>query len=82
MKKQHLKFELMEGEPVPKGCFAWILNDIRVIKPFPIKGKLSLCECDHEIEYIERVNESDEKNDQICDEYFEPLVYKGDREEW
>ena len=82
MKKKHLKAALMEGEPVPKDCYAWILDDIKVIKPFPIKGKLSLWECDHDIEYIEGVNESDEKNDQIWNEYFEPLVYKGDKEEW
>ena len=69
--------------PVPEepGTYAWILDNVRCIRPFPVKGKLSLWECDHEIEYI-KVNESDEENERIFNEIYEPLMYHGDREEW
>ena len=61
--------------------YAWLLENVRVIKPFPVKGKLSLWTCDHEMEYL-KVNESDEKNEEIFNEFFEPIMYHGDREEW
>ena len=71
----------MSEEYYDPNQYAWILDDIRIIKPFPVKGKLSLWECDHEIEYL-KVNESEEENDKIFDKYFEPLMYHGEREEW
>ncbi len=81
MKKEHLKAADMYEDQYDPNSYAWLLENVRVIKPFPIKGKLSLWECDHEIEYL-KVNESDEENTRIWNEYFEPLVYHGDREEW
>jgi len=61
--------------------YAWILDNVRVIEPFAVKGKLSLWECDHDVRYL-KVNESAEQNDRVWNEYFEPLVYTGDKEEW
>lgn len=68
----------VKNEP---GTYAWKLENVRCIKPFPVKGKLSLWECDHKIEYI-KVNESDEENERIFNEVYEPLMYHGEREEW
>jgi len=81
MKKEHLEAALMYEDEYNRNQYAWILDDVRVIKPFPVKGKLSLWECDHEIEYL-RVNESEEQNEWVFNEFFEPIMYHGDKEEW
>ena len=38
-------------EPFP-GAFAWKLRNIRMIKPFPVSGKLRLFDIDHKIELL------------------------------
>ena len=81
LQRKHLKDALMSDDCSVEGQYAWILDNVRVIKPFPVKGKLSLWECDHDIEYL-KVNESAEENDIIFEKYFEPLMYHGDKEEW
>ncbi len=81
MKREHLKAALMYDNEYNKDSYAWILENVRCIKPFPVKGKLSLWECDHEIEYIQ-VSDDPEKNDIIFKEIYEPFVYNGDKEEW
>jgi len=81
MKKEHLKAASMYEEEYSSNTYAWILDNVRVIEPFAVKGKLSLWECPNEIRYL-KVNESDEQNEQVWNEYFEPLVYSGDKEEW
>ena len=80
--KKHLEAARMFPEEYSPNTYAWMLEDVRIIKPFPVKGKLSLWECDHEISFIEGVNVSEEENDRIFDEYFEPIMYHGDKEEW
>ena len=82
MKKEHLEAAQMYEDEYNPDSYAWILENVRIIKPFPVKGKLSLWECDHEIEHIEGVDVSDEGNERIFNEYFEPLMYHGDKEEW
>ena len=81
MKREHLKAACMYEEEYSPNTYAWILDNVRIIEPFAVKGKLSLWECPNEIRYL-KVNESDEQNEQVWNEYFEPLVYSGDREEW
>ena len=82
MRKKHLKAALMYEEDYNPDSYAWILDNVRIIKPFPVKGKLSLWNCDHEIEYVEGVNVSPEKNAEIFKELYEPLLYTGTREDW
>lgn len=52
MKKSHLKEALMAPADFRPGCFAWIMTYNRLIVPQPVKGKLSLWECDITPEYI------------------------------
>lgn len=40
--KKHLEKALMLKEDFKPGLFAWVLENNRLIKPFPVKGKLSL----------------------------------------
>ena len=81
MKREHCEAACMDEQYYNPNNYAWMLENVRCIKPFPIKGKLSLWECDHEIEYIE-VNKSEEDNERIYNEIYRPLEYTGNREEW
>lgn len=50
---KHLQPAMMTKKDYQPGAFyAWILEDNRIIKPIPLKGKLSLWNYDGPIEYI------------------------------
>ena len=78
-KKEHLDGACM-GEMPDGKCYAWHLADIRVIKPFPVKGKLNFFNIDDNlIEVIDNGDDSltDEEAGELYTKYFEPLLYKG-----
>lgn len=54
LKPDHLEDAMMDVRYFRNGLYAWILDDNRIIKPIPVKGKLSLWEFEkeNEIEYI------------------------------
>ena len=53
-KREHLQAAMMEPKDYRPGLYAWILENNRIIKPIPVKGKLSLWEFTQldKIEYI------------------------------
>ena len=72
--RKHLKGAMMD-EYYPED-YAWILTNPRVIKPFPVKGKLSLWTCEHEIEYLP-VPKNEEEDEELGRIYWDPIIYKG-----
>lgn len=76
--KNYREFGLDEK---PEGkMYAWQLTNGRVIKPFPVKGKLNFFNVDDElIEIIDdgSDNLSDEEAEELYKKYIEPLLYKG-----
>lgn len=77
--KEHLDAACM-GDLPEKPSYAWHLTDIRVIKPFPVKGKLNFFNIDDNlIEVIDNGDDSltEEEADELYQKYFEPLLYKG-----
>ena len=77
-KKKHLEAACMDEMPEPKS-YAWILSNIRLIKPFAVKGKLNFYHVDDN-EIVELVGENgelteDERNS-VFAEYYMPLAYK------
>lgn len=70
----------------PKDCtgekFAWLMRNIRLIEPIPVKGKLAIWNFD-DIEKIKIIMTVDELNalkennpdeyDELCNRYWEPL---------
>lgn len=48
--KKHLEAACMYPEEFQNGCFAWILDNLRFVRPVPVKGRLSLWDYDGEIE--------------------------------
>lgn len=60
--------------------YAWKLEDVRVIKPFPVKGKLNFYYIDDElIEIADEENITEEESVKFVDEYITPLLYKKKR---
>ena len=52
MEREHAQSAMVSSNERWTGCYAWTLKNPRPIIPFPMKGKLSLWECDHEIEVL------------------------------
>ena len=59
--------------------YAWHLSNVRLIKPFPVKGKLNFYNVEDE-EIVELVGENgkltDEEINTAFNEYYMPLTYK------
>ncbi len=74
--KNYKEFGLEEK---PEGeLYAWQLINGRVIKPFPIKGKLNFFEVDDNlIDVFNDENITDEEAEAFFEQYIEPLLYKG-----
>ena len=70
--KEHIKPACMDGFKVEPGLYAWILDNLRIIRPIPLKGKLSLWDYDGEIEYLKQP-ETDEEDEKMYHEIWEPL---------
>ncbi len=76
--KNYRDFDL-DDKPDGK-LYAWHLTDIRVIKPFPVKGKLNFFNVDDSlIEVLDNGDDSltDEEVAEMYEKYFAPLLYTG-----
>ena len=77
--KENYKDFGLDEKPDGK-LYAWQLIDVRLIKPFPVKGKLNFFEVDDSlIEIIDNGDDNltDEEADELYKKYIEPLLYKG-----
>ena len=70
--KKHLKPACMQPMDYQWGLYAWILENPRLIKPIPIKGKLSLWEFTEPYEIVSFDND-DQEND-FCINYWDPII--------
>ena len=68
----------MDEMPEPKS-YAWHLSNVRLIKPFPVKGKLNFYNVEDE-EICELIGKNgkltDEETNAVFNEYYMPLTYK------
>ena len=71
--KKHLKAACMEPKDFAPGLFAWMLEDIRPIKPIPLKGKLGLWNYEGEVEYLP-TPQSEEEDDRLFHDYYEKIL--------
>lgn len=70
----------LDRSDLDSNLYAWQLTDLRVIKPFPVKGKLNFYNVDDDlIEIIDNGDDSltDEEAETLYKKYIEPLLYKG-----
>ena len=72
LEKKHCKAAMIHESCFETGLYGWELDNVRYIKPIPLKGRLSLWNYDGEIEYIEEP-ESDEEDEKLYHEIYEPL---------
>jgi len=71
--------ELDLDEPPARGekLFAWKIEDVRPVNPFPVKGKLNFYYVDDALIHI--VDDSEKSEEEVqawYEEYFAPYVYK------
>ena len=71
--KKHLKAACMTSADYSPGLYAWILKDVRTIKPIPVKGRLSLWNYDGEIEYLPEP-ETEEEDERQYHEFYEKII--------
>lgn len=79
-KDNYKDFGLEKDDLTGGKLYAWQLTDVRVIKPFPVKGKLNFFNVDDElIEIVENSYDSisEEEAEAFYKQYIEPLLYKG-----
>ena len=75
--EKHLEAACMDEMPEEEN-FAWHLTDLRMIKPFPVKGKLNIYEVDDsQVEILMNGDEeiSDEEAQAVYDKYIAPYLY-------
>lgn len=71
-KKKHcLEARMLQSDYQP-GMYAWILDNVRYIRPIPVKGKLGLWEYNRSLEILQEP-ETDEEDEKIYREIYEPL---------
>ncbi|MEG1344840.1 MAG: ASCH domain-containing protein, partial [Clostridia bacterium] len=57
-RKKHFKQLYCDCSPSKPG-YAWILDNIRIIEPVPVKGKLHIYDVDIKIQYVNITNEDE-----------------------
>lgn len=72
LKKEHLKDALIDRMP-DVDCYAWKLDNVRLIKPEPVKGKLGLWEYSQPVEYLP-IAQTEEEDQALYDKYYKPLI--------
>lgn len=73
--KKHLNGALMDEMPEPVG-YAWIIDNVRLIKPFPYKGKLHLYDVDaSSVEVLSPVNTKEA--DEEYRKFYKPLLIEA-----
>lgn len=73
--KKHLEDAQMVAADMQNGLYAWILENPRLIKPIPVKGKLSLWNFEDEskIEILPWLDDEEEADNQF-NETWKPLI--------
>lgn len=71
--KKHLQASGMKPGEMIENAYAWLLEDVRPIRPVPVKGKLGLWEYTGEIEYLKEP-ETDEEDEAMFHEIYESLL--------
>lgn len=81
-KNNYRDFGLEKSDLTDGKLYAWQLTDVRVVKPFPVKGRLNFFNVDDSlIEVIDNGDDSltEEEATALYKKYIEPLLYTGKR---
>ena len=76
LKKKDLAAACMDEMP-DGDCYAWHLSNVRIVKPFPVKGKLNFYYIDDEqIEVVDDGTLTEEQTNEVFLKYIAPVSYK------
>lgn len=81
-RKNYRELQLDDPPLRDEKLYAWKLEDVRIIKPFPVKGKLNFYYIDDElIEIIDDGSDSltQEEAEELAEKYITPLLYEKKR---
>lgn len=73
--RAHLAPAMMEPRDFQSGLYAWILKNPRLIKPVPVKGKLSLWNYEGNIEIVPLADDDDEGGEAFLEQYWRPIMF-------
>lgn len=76
--RKHIKGALMDGVPNPAG-YAWILEDVRYIKPFKYKGQLHIYDVDASLVKVLAPIDTKE-GDEVYENFYKPLYIEAGAE--
>lgn len=62
--------------------YGWRIEDIRLIEPFPVRGRMSLFNVDHEVRVLCDINREREKAEAVFKNYYLPLIDPDGAESW
>ena len=80
-RKNYIDLELDEPPARGEMLYAWKMEDVRTIKPFPVKGKLHLYDVDDTLIECEPDSyETDEEAEAWFNTYIAPYVYRKNQE--
>lgn len=72
LEKKHAEAAYMDKKDIQPGLFGWIIDNVRYIRPVPVKGKLGLWNYEGELEYLAEPD-TDEEDEKIYHEIYEPI---------
>ncbi|MBP5718741.1 MAG: hypothetical protein J6X53_07170, partial [Abditibacteriota bacterium] len=72
--RKHIKPACLDGMPDPIG-YAWILDNIRMIQPVAVKGKLNLWNCDDIPLDFWPMDCTEAEAEKLLKEKYDPLIY-------
>ncbi len=70
--KKHLKSADMEGFDCPENSYAWIFNELYLIEPFKVKGKLHLYDVD---DSLIKYQTEQEDTREFLEKHYLPLIH-------
>lgn len=70
--RKHLDAACMQPADYQQGLYAWIVENPRLIKPIPVKGKLSLWEFSEPYEVV--TFETEEQDAEFCANFWDSIT--------
>ena len=69
---EHLEPAMMERSELEDDCLAWCMSNVRLVEPFPVRGRLRLYDVPDD-----RIRVLGKPTRRLFERYFKPLLYHG-----
>lgn len=69
---EHLEPAMMERDELQDDCLAWCMSDVRMVRPFPVRGRLGLYDVpDDSVEVLGAPSKA------LFEKFYRPLIHHG-----